>query len=297
VIPPPIDSQAEARWRDLVTRRPELADAVALQRHLVARTSELADLLECRSPSDGPPIDAALANIARGVPALAGATWEISAPAAAPSLDDFCALLAEGGAGDAATHLREALRSGRVRPDTLIAASLARNQHAIGCGAAQLDLSADLVWLVGELGAAPVAVAARERLMSNPTIAAAVTDWSRGYCPFCGSWPAFAESSVAGAIAANRTLRCSFCAGGWELQQSGCIYCGADDLKIGVGPPEGSGHRIEACDACRYYLKSLSVESPTPPLLLPVEDLATIDLDEAAAEAEYTRPPLPDVHA
>jgi FdhE protein len=293
VIPPNLQPRAEARWHDLVARRAELADAVALQRRLLARSSLLAEMFERDPPADGPQRDAAVANITRGVPAFSRAAWETSTPAAAAAVEDFCALLADGGAGDAANHVREAVRSGRIRPDTLVAASLARDQHAIGCGATQVDLSADLVWLVGELAAAPVAVAARERLAS-PDVIEAVRSWSHGYCPFCGSWPAFAESVPAGA----RMLRCSFCAAGWSSPQPRCIYCGnSDEVKIGVAGPEGTGHRIEACDACRCYLKILSVESPTPPLLLPVEDLATVDLDEAAGEAGYTRPPLPDLHA
>ena len=296
MISPHVLSRAETRWRDLLARRPDLSDAVALQRQLVDRTSQLADLLlQHDAARDRLVPDAAADNVQQGVPAFVGAAWTAGIRAAAPALDDFCNLLAEGGAGDPAVHVRDALREGRIYPDTLVAASLARNRHAIACGAAQLGLAADLLWLIGELCAAPVAAVERDRLAVDGRIAEAVSRWKHGFCPFCGSWPAFAESARQHG---QRTLRCSFCAAGWEAEGARCIHCGAtEDLRIGLTDPAGSASNIEACDKCRHYLKSLDVDSPTPPLLVPVEDLVSVDLDEAAAEAGYTRPTVQDWNA
>ncbi|MGE5172370.1 MAG: formate dehydrogenase accessory protein FdhE, partial [Betaproteobacteria bacterium] len=47
--------------------------------------------------------------------------------------------------------------------------------------------------------------------------------------------------------------------------------------------------RVEACDKCHGCLKVISSFSPTPPEMLPVEDLATLHLDYIARERGYAR--------
>ena len=145
-------------------------------------------------------------------------------PVLVPTLVALCDALADRGAGDAATHIREAIESGNMEPGSLLAASLTRNQAALRTGAQHRGLSPDLVWLVAELAVSPF-VHALQRLLfgkcrRRAPLRAALDGWSHGYCPACGSWPAVAE--VAGG---HRTLRCSFCASAWEPAGYACIYC------------------------------------------------------------------------
>jgi formate dehydrogenase maturation protein FdhE len=118
-------------------------------------------------------------------------------------------------------------------------------------------------------------------------------EWDEGYCPYCGSWPAFVE------LAGGRpTLRCSFCALGWQLRSHRCLYCASADHHFVRAAPEGqSRNHIELCASCGHYTKVIEVGEPTPFPLLAIEDLATMDLDRAAMDKQYQRPDLPDLDA
>lgn len=211
----------------------------------------------------------------------------------------MCDRLEHGGAGDPARHIREALDGGRIDSGTMLAASLARDQQRIRTGATHLGLAPDLLWLVAELGVGPVAYRLQARLFgegdapARPTeVDGALAAWDRGYCPACGSWPAIAE-----AWQGEHRLRCSFCGAAWLLQTYRCAYCREDGERFVTAAPdlEQPGRRLELCGSCQGYLKAIDVVEPTPCPLLSIEDLATMDLDLAAIERGYGRPPLLEI--
>jgi FdhE protein len=110
-----------------------------------------------------------------------------------------------------------------------------------------------------------------------------------GVCPFCTARP------VAGVLrpegdGAKRSLICSLCATEWVYRRLVCPNCGETDKgKLSAYKAEGIEHvRVEACDSCRFYLKS--VDLSVNGLALPVVDeLATVVLDLWAAEAGYAK--------
>ena len=53
-----------------------------------------------------------------------------------------------------------------------------------------------------------------------------------------------------------------------------------------------AARRLEACDGCRGYLKTMDVASLTPFPLIAIGDLETMEIDMAAMERGYRRPPL-----
>ena len=116
--------------------------------------------------------------------------------------------------------------------------------------AADPHVVVDLLWLVGDLVAAPVVhmqqvAALREGVPDSP-VRDALERWDQGYCPACGSWPALAEYFFG-----ERLLRCAFCAATWRPPAHRCAYCGAgeDDpvteqriVGIGAGAAGLAGH-------------------------------------------------------
>jgi len=118
--------------------------------------------------------------------------------------------------------------------------------------------------------------------------------WDRGYCPFCGSWPAFIEAHDS-----THTLRCSYCALGWSLHSHRCVYCGNAGEDFVAAAPDVSRpqRRVELCGKCSGYTKVIDVQEPTPFPLLAIADLATISLDEGAMNRGYRRPELFDLDA
>ena len=286
---------AEQRWRAVGEVRPDLEPALALQRGLLTLVIDLAAVLDRgRLPKLSLPPKYLAAKLARGVPALAGEPIPLPVPALVPTLLKLCDALAEGGAGDAASHIRETIESGQIEPGSLLTASLTRNQAAMRTGAVHRGLSPDLVWLVAELAVSPFVHALQRLLFGNAASGAlgpALDAWSHGYCPACGSWPAVAE-----VVGGHRTLRCSFCSCAWELTTYACIYCGesGDPFVTAAPNEERKDRRIEVCKGCGGYLKTEDVPELSPFPLLSISDIETTDLDVAAMEHGYARPALKD---
>jgi FdhE protein len=291
--------KAEARWQQLRETRPDLTPALELQRRLLALVSDLAERLDGgRLPRLSLPPKYLAAKLGRGVPVFVGEPIPLPVPLLAPALVRFCDALADGGAGDAALHIKTQIVSGNMEAASLLGASLTRNQASIRTGASHRGLAPDLVWLIAELAVSPFAHALQHLLFaqaSDETATTALQQWNRGYCPACGSWPALAEV-VFHSGGGHRTLRCSFCSSGWELPTYGCIYCehsGADFVTAAPNQ-ERKDRRVEVCSACGGYLKTIDVAELSPFPLLSISDIETTDLDVAAMEHGYQRPQLKD---
>ena len=286
---------AQHRWQVIREARPDLEPALALQRELLTRMIDLAAVMAGgRLPRLSLPPKYLAAKLARGVPALAGEPIPLPVPILTPVLLQLCEALAEGGAGDAATHIRQELEGGKLEAASLLSASLNRDQAALRTGAIHRGLSPDLMWLVAELAVSPFAHALQRMLFAGVTsgdLQQALDSWNHGYCPACGSWPAVGE--VAGG---HRTLRCSFCSCAWELTTYACIYCEDSGGGFVTAAPDDTrkDRRIEVCASCGGYLKTIDVPELSPFPLLSISDIETTDLDVAAMEHGYARPPLRD---
>jgi FdhE protein len=116
--------------------------------------------------------------------------------------------------------------------------------------------------------------------------------WVEGYCPVCGSLPAFAE--VRG-IERNRYFRCGRCGGEWHARALYCPYCAMSDHDelVALVPEKGGSNVIEACQRCLGYVKTFTRLQGCSPGAVVLEDLASVDLDVAAIEDGFARPPGP----
>jgi FdhE protein len=108
-------------------------------------------------------------------------------------------------------------------------------------------------------------------------------------CPFCGELPIAAVLRPEGE-GGKRSLVCSLCATEWNFRRLLCPKCGEEDQhQLPVYTAEPFPHvRIEACDTCRTYLKSIDMTRNG--LAVPeVDELASVPLDLWAAEHNYTK--------
>jgi FdhE protein len=293
------EALARARWDAIRSARPDLEPAVALQETLVSLVIRLTETVEHgRLPRLSLPPRYLAAKLHRGIPALATEPIPMPTAVLSPTLLDLCQALAQGGAGDAARHIGDAISNGSMDAGSLLSASLARDQKAIHTGGVHRGLSPDLVWLVSELAVSPFVYALQQALVASrgqrregpdEAIGAALDAWPHGYCPICGSWPALAER-----WSPSRVLRCSFCALAWSLPTAACAYCGeAGEAFVRSSPdPTHPDRRLETCGTCHSYLKAIDVQSPAPFPLLAIADLETMDVDMTAMQSGYQRPPL-----
>ena len=292
--------EAERRWQKLLAKRPDLGPAIDLQRRLVGRSLALGSIIDARPETQvGVTPAAAASKLRQRRPAFAGETRALDATGLVPFVLGFCEDFANGGAGPPAERLHDVLQRGEIDVESLLSSSLARQQAAIRAKAQHVGVAPDLLWLVAELGVAPLANRAQQTLLtkvaaSDQPLCSAVGGWQEGYCPACGSWPAYTET-----IEHTRSLRCSFCGRSWTPLASRCIYCGetGESLLIATDDTTDPRRRVELCRRCGGYLKSFDVKRRTPFELLPVADLETNDLDVGAAGRGYARPPMRDLAA
>ena len=108
-------------------------------------------------------------------------------------------------------------------------------------------------------------------------------------CPVCGGKPQVAVLRPEG-DGGKRFLVCSFCLTEWEFRRILCPICGEEDnAKLPRYSAEDQlAVRVEACDTCHYYLKS--VDMTTDGLAVPVVDeVATLPQDVWAAGHGYKK--------
>jgi FdhE protein len=108
-------------------------------------------------------------------------------------------------------------------------------------------------------------------------------------CPFCAGRPIVGVLRPEG-DGAKRSLICALCAKEWDYRRIVCPACREEDVhKLAVYTAKEIAHaRVEACDSCRSYLKTVDLTKDGHAVPV-VDDLATTPLDLWAAEHSYTR--------
>lgn len=108
-------------------------------------------------------------------------------------------------------------------------------------------------------------------------------------CPCCGSKPVVGVLRGEG-DGAKRALICSLCALEWPYRRLICPNCGEEDKnKLPVYTAAQIDYvRVEACDTCRTYLKSVDLTKDG--FAVPeVDEIATVALNLWADENGYTK--------
>lgn len=212
---------------------------------------------------------------------------EISAPPAAPAENEELFRMRLD-VRDAGRHL-PALLSLVERKGT---AKLAEEAKPIGDLSQEQQREIVQKFLAGE--SSPHAFFARallqpyaERLAMASSAPPAAGD--RFTCPICESRPQAAVLHPEG-DGGKRFLLCSLCLTEWEFRRILCPACGEQDYKK-LPRYSADDHeyvRVEACDTCHFYLKSIdmTVDGLAVPL---VDEVASVPLDLWAAEHGYKK--------
>ena len=116
-----------------------------------------------------------------------------------------------------------------------------------------------------------------------------VLDGTPSTCPLCGSMPIVAVLRREG-DGAKKSLICMLCAHEWNFRRIYCPACGEErePQMAFYSAPEIAHVRVDVCDTCHSYLKSIDLTKTG--LAVPiVDELATIPLDLWAAEHGYQK--------
>ena len=123
-----------------------------------------------------------------------------------------------------------------------------------------------------------------------PMKAAEVAGASGGpRCPVCAGSPVVGVLREEG-HGARRALVCGLCLTEWDYLRLVCVGCGEQQFEsLPVFTAEQFPHvRIEACDICRIYLKTIDLTKDGRAVPV-VDDIASISLDLWARDRGYTR--------
>jgi len=115
------------------------------------------------------------------------------------------------------------------------------------------------------------------------------TEASPPLCPFCGSKPQLAVLRPEG-DGAKRFLLCSLCGTEWFFRRVLCPNCAEenkDHLPVFVAQ-EFDYVRVDACDTCHTYIKSIDL-SKNGKAVPVVDELATVSLNLWAQENSYQK--------
>jgi FdhE protein len=150
--------------------------------------------------------------------------------------------------------------------------------------AAAAGMNRDALASIAHLAIVPVLHACRrahERALPG--------NWPRGSCPACGAWATLAEAR---GLDRSLRLRCARCGADWPTEWLRCVFCGNRDHEtLGSLVADGTGEtrRVETCETCGGYLKTIATLTAIASADLLLEDLATVDLDLSAIERGYRR--------
>lgn len=114
---------------------------------------------------------------------------------------------------------------------------------------------------------------------------------AEGHCPFCGGAAVMSSrtggSELEGAV---RRLHCALCGNEWIFRRGCCPSCmesNPDKLPV-YSEAAHPAVRIEVCETCRRYIKSIDLSLDARPIP-EIDDLASVALDLWALEQGYTR--------
>jgi FdhE protein len=222
------------------------------------------------------------APVATDAPLLTDTVLAVDVERATPWVRRLFALAAAV-AGPAATLKPERLTDERVV--ALLGAAVAEDGGRVEALAWDLDAEPGALAAVAGLATMPLLHTARRALEG-----AVPAEWTHGYCPVCGAWPTLAEAR---GVERSRHFRCARCGSGWFAGWLRCPYCGnSDHRRVAALVSDGADarHRVDTCEICRGYVKTLTVLLPTEPTDIVLADLDSLPLDLAAVAHGYDRP-------
>jgi len=110
--------------------------------------------------------------------------------------------------------------------------------------------------------------------------------WLRGCCPVCGREPLIVRLEEE---TGRRWLFCSLCHTEWLFRRLVCPFCENEDQELQryFFVENDEEHRIDVCDKCKRYIKTIDTRKGGNVMSLFVENLATLELDIVAEKEGF----------
>ncbi len=183
-----------------------------------------------------------------------------------------------------AKRINQALCSKDIDLVELFKHVLAENGDYISALSRKVGVREDLLYFLAATSVKPILEAYADELKGYVD----QETWWKGYCPICGSLPFIAELREEG----ERFLVCSSCSFEWRFRRLKCPFCENEDhqgLRFFYAEREGKANRVDVCEKCRRYIKTVDMQALGGEVIPLIEDLGSLYLDVLAQEEGYKR--------
>jgi FdhE protein len=181
--------------------------------------------------------------------------------------------------------INEELCAGELNLEELFESVVAGDEEYLHTTTEKLGLNRDLLLFLARNSINPILEAYASQLGEYVD----QKSWWRRYCPICGSEPIMGELRKE---EGERYLLCSSCGFEWRFKRMMCPFCGNEDQKkhrYFYIENETRGYRVDVCEECRRYIKTIDTRKLTEEVILPIEDMGTLHLDILAQKEGYKR--------
>ena len=257
----------------------DLLDGVA-HRQLSARAEA-----EVTLPADGdlaPP-----EAVIQGAPLVERSRFPFDAAQAAGLLDELLTMLLERGGplAQGAETVKAALASGELTPDELFQKYLDDDVAFFASWAERMPDSPKVVAFLALSAMSPSIEKAAEILaekLPNMKVTAV------GNCPVCGGLPLISSLKQKEGF---RHATCGFCRHEYRIKRLACPVCNEEDQRklTFFTVEEEPGYRVDVCETCKTYLKTIDFRDLDKKPLPVFDDLDSLALDYVAAGQGYKR--------
>ena len=169
-----------------------------------------------------------------------------------------------------------------LNPERLLSALLSGNEVLFENIAEELEIDKQILGFITYNSLKPSLSLCADQLA---TYLSKDEPWLKGYCPICGSPPILSILGEEGA----RRLICSFCWHEWAAKRVFCPFCENRDntTQQYFYSDEEIEFRVDVCDNCKKYLKTLDARKADRLIYPPLEQISTLHLDLKAKEMGF----------
>ncbi len=217
-------------------------------------------------------------------PLITIAEFKIDTTAAARLFREICLIIKNDKSelSESAEHLIKVFDEDKIDFDPLYNAFLKEDESYFDTTASDLQVDKDILsYFVYNSARPSLNICANELsdlLDKNK-------EWHRGYCPICGSPPALSLFEEDG----KRFFCCSFCWYKWRTRRIFCHNCENTDHETlhYYSFEDDEGYRIDVCDKCKKYIKTIDTRNLERFIYPPLEYLSTAHLDIKISEMGF----------
>lgn len=186
-------------------------------------------------------------------------------------------------------RITQALEKEEFDMDELFDKALAEDFEYFNRISDKLNVAKGILFFLADNSLQPIFEVHAEKLKGHVD----QTRWWRAYCPICGSKPVMAE--LVGQER-KKFLVCSRCGYEWRFKRTQCPFCENEErkgFKYFFTENEGRVYRVETCQKCKKYIKTVDTQELDGKCIPAVEDIGTLHLDVIAQKEGYERPVSP----